>query len=77
MSTTWAPIASTRPLHGRMVLTVEPGLYIPSDDDIPDAYRGIGIRIEDNVVVTDQGHDILTADVPKQVADIEQLMANK
>ncbi|HBM27952.1 MAG TPA: Xaa-Pro aminopeptidase [Halomonas sp.] len=69
--------ATPRPLEPGMVLTVEPGLYIPSDDDIPDAYRGIGIRIEDNVVVTDQGHDILTADVPKQVADIEQLMANK
>ena len=69
--------ATPRPLEPGMVLTVEPGLYIPSDDDIPEAYRGIGIRIEDNVVVTDQGHDILTADVPKQVADIEQLMANK
>lgn len=69
--------ATPRPLEPGMVLTVEPGLYIPSDNDIPEAYRGIGIRIEDNVVVTDQGHDILTADVPKQVADIEQLMANK
>ena len=60
-----------------MVITVEPGLYIPSDDDIPDAYHGIGIRIEDNVVVTKDGHAVLTADVPKQVADIEALMAKK
>ena len=64
-----------RPLAPGMVLTVEPGLYIPSDDDIPDAYHGIGIRIEDNVVVTKDGHAVLTADVPKQVADIEALMA--
>jgi len=69
--------ATPRPLMPGMVLTVEPGLYIPCDDDIPEAYRGIGIRIEDNVVVTEQGHDILTADVPKQVEDIEKLMANK
>ena len=64
-----------RPLTPGMVLTVEPGLYIPSDADIPDAYRGIGIRIEDNVVVTVDGHDVLTEDVPKQVAEIEALMA--
>lgn len=64
-----------QPLTPGMVLTVEPGLYIPSDADIPDAYRGIGIRIEDNVVVTVDGHDVLTEDVPKQVAEIEALMA--
>lgn len=66
-----------RPLVSGMVLTVEPGLYIPSDDDIPDAYQGIGIRIEDNVVVTNEGHEVLTADVPKQVVEIEALMAKK
>lgn len=66
-----------RPLVAGMVLTVEPGLYIPSDDDIPAAYRGMGIRIEDNVVVTNEGHEVLTADVPKQIADIEVLMAKR
>lgn len=66
-----------RPLVSGMVLTVEPGLYIPSDDDIPDAYQGIGIRIEDNVVVTNEGHEVLTAGVPKQVDEIEALMAKK
>ncbi|MGP9765115.1 Xaa-Pro aminopeptidase [Halomonas sp. AOP13-D3-9] len=66
-----------RPLVAGMVLTVEPGLYIPSDDDIPDAYQGIGIRIEDNVVVTNEGHAVLTADVPKQIVEIEALMAKK
>lgn len=58
-----------------MVLTIEPGLYIPDADDIPQAFRGIGIRIEDNVAVTASGHEILTDSVPKRVADIEQLMA--
>lgn len=63
-----------RPLAPGMVLTVEPGLYIPDDDDIPAAFRGIGIRIEDDIVVTAEGCEVLTADVPKQVADIEALM---
>lgn len=65
-----------RPLEAGMVLTVEPGLYIPDAADIPAAYRGIGIRIEDNVVVTAQGHEVLTDQVPKRVADIEALMAS-
>ncbi|MDN6180324.1 MAG: Xaa-Pro aminopeptidase [Halomonas subglaciescola] len=66
-----------RPLEAGMVLTVEPGLYIPDAEDIPERYRGIGIRIEDDVVVTATGHDVLTADVPKRVVEIEALMANK
>ncbi|NGO89016.1 MAG: Xaa-Pro aminopeptidase [Halomonas sp.] len=64
-----------RPLAPGMVLTIEPGLYIPCDDDIPSAYRGIGIRIEDNVVVTALGGEVITDGVPKQVEAIEQLMA--
>ncbi|MBR2513566.1 MAG: Xaa-Pro aminopeptidase [Halomonas sp.] len=66
-----------RPLVEGMVLTIEPGLYVPEDDELPAAYRGIGIRIEDNVVVTSAGYEVLTSGVPKQVAEIEQLMANK
>jgi len=66
-----------RPLEAGMVLTVEPGLYIPDAEDIPAAYRGMGIRIEDDVVVTATGYEVLTADVPKRVADIEALMASK
>lgn len=66
-----------RPLEAGMVITVEPGLYIPNDDDIPDDYRGIGIRIEDDVVVTAEGHEVITSDVPKEMDDIEALMANK
>lgn len=65
------------PLAPGMVLTVEPGLYIPDEPDIPAAFRGIGVRIEDNVVVTAQGHDVLTDQVPKRIADIEALMAGE
>ncbi|MFW6346971.1 MAG: M24B family metallopeptidase, partial [Halomonas sp.] len=63
-----------RPLVPGMVLTVEPGLYVPAEDDIPEAFRGIGIRIEDDVVVTADGHEVLTAGVPKRVDEIEALM---
>ena len=65
-----------RPLEPGMVLTVEPGLYIPADEDIPDAFRGIGIRIEDDVAVTADGREVLTDGVPKRVDEIEALMAN-
>lgn len=58
-----------------MVLTVEPGLYIPPDDKTaPAKYRGIGIRIEDDVLVTADGNRNLTAKVPKDPAEIEALM---
>ena len=64
----------SRRLEPGMVLTVEPGLYVGADDDIaPAEMRGIGIRIEDDVLVTADGHDILTAAAPKQIADIEAL----
>lgn len=67
--------ASPRPLVPGMVLTVEPGLYVPENAEVDAAYRGIGIRIEDNLVVTAEGNDILTHGVPKDVVDIEALMA--
>lgn len=66
-----------RALKPGMVLTVEPGLYVPADDDIPEAFRGIGIRIEDDVAVTADGHEVLTAGVPKAVEEIEALMVKK
>lgn len=59
-----------------MVVTVEPGLYIAPDDETVEAkWRGIGIRIEDDVVVTENGPRVLTANVVKTVEDIEALMA--
>lgn len=65
----------SRPFAPGMVLTVEPGLYIPADDkDAPKQYRGIGIRIEDDVLVTEDGNINLTAKCPKQADEIEELM---
>ncbi len=64
-----------RLLEPGMVLTIEPGLYIPADcKTVAEKWRGIGIRIEDDLLVTDDGHEILTSGVPKTVADIEALM---
>ncbi len=65
-----------RPLEPRMVFTVEPGIYIPADaEDVPPAFRGIGVRIEDDVLVTDTGHEVLSAAAPKQVEEVEALRA--
>ena len=64
-----------RPLVPGNVLTVEPGCYIRPADGVPEAFWNIGIRIEDDALVTDSGCDILTAGTPKSVADIEALMA--
>ncbi|MGJ8693416.1 MAG: Xaa-Pro aminopeptidase [Thalassotalea sp.] len=59
-----------------MVMTIEPGLYIPSDDvDVDEKWRGIGIRIEDNILVTESGYENLTTTAPKTIAAIEALMA--
>jgi len=67
---------SSKPFAPGMVLTVEPGLYIPPDDkSAPSKYRGIGIRIEDDVLVTSDGNRNLTAKVPKDPDEIEALMA--
>ena len=62
-----------RPLVPGMVLTVEPGLYIRAADDVPAAFHGIGIRIEDDALVTEAGCELITAAAPKAVADIEAL----
>jgi Xaa-Pro aminopeptidase len=66
-----------RPLQEGMTLTVEPGLYIAPDcEEVDPRWRGIGIRIEDDVVVTATGNHILSHKVPKTVAEIEALMAS-
>jgi len=65
-----------RPLEPGMVLTVEPGLYFASGlPGIPDAYRGIGVRIEDDVLVTPDGHRVLSHAVPKSADEILALRA--
>jgi len=63
-----------RPLRPGMVLTVEPGCYIRPADDVPQALWNIGIRIEDDVVITENGNEVLTEAAPKSVATIEELM---
>jgi Xaa-Pro aminopeptidase len=63
-----------RPLEPGMTLTVEPGLYIRAADDVPERLRNIGIRIEDDVVVTQGACEVITAEAPKGIAEIEALM---
>ncbi|MGQ0697716.1 MAG: Xaa-Pro aminopeptidase [Panacagrimonas sp.] len=65
-----------RPFEPGMVMTVEPGLYIqPGTPGVNKKFWGIGVRIEDDVLITKTGHEVLTGGVPKTVRDIEQLMA--
>jgi Xaa-Pro aminopeptidase len=64
-----------RKLEAGMAFTIEPGLYIPADDmTAPAELRGIGIRIEDNIVVTKNGHENLTVDAPKEIQELEALI---
>jgi Xaa-Pro aminopeptidase len=64
-----------RPLEARNALTVEPGIYIsPNDMSAPAEYRGIGVRIEDDVLVTENGHFVLTHDIPKDPDELERCL---
>ncbi len=65
----------SRALEPGVIMTVEPGLYIsPETKDVPEKYSGIGVRIEDDVLCTNNGPRVLTSKVPKQVEEIEELM---
>ncbi len=65
---------TARPLAPGMVITIEPGLYIAADaPDVPEEYRGIGVRIEDDVAITATGNEVLTAACPKEIAELEAL----
>jgi Xaa-Pro aminopeptidase len=65
-----------RPLEPGFVLTIEPGVYIPADaEDVDERWRGIGVRIEDDVVVTKAGRDVLTVGIPKEVDEVEAACA--
>jgi Xaa-Pro aminopeptidase len=66
-----------RALEPGMVLTVEPGLYIDAGRDVPKAFRNIGIRIEDDVLVTREGCEVLTADAPKSIEALEEIVAHE
>jgi Xaa-Pro aminopeptidase len=66
-----------RPLQAGMTLTVEPGCYIRPADSIPEELWNIGIRIEDDVLITAQGNEVLTRDAPKTVQEIEEVMRHE
>jgi len=65
-----------KPLEIGMVITIEPGIYISSQADVPQQYKGIGIRIEDNIAIRENGNIVLTNAVPKTINEIEALMAS-
>lgn len=64
-----------RRIEPGMVFTIEPGLYIPANDEHRDL-AGIGVRIEDNILVTENGHEVLTVGCPKEVADLEAIIGS-
>lgn len=74
----YKPGGESRPYQPGMVITIEPGLYIQNyDNSVEEKWRGIGIRIEDDVLITPDAAEILSGDVPKTAADIEALMQGK
>lgn len=66
-----------RELEPGMALTVEPGLYIAANKDVPERWWNIGVRIEDDALVTADAHEVLTVDTPKTIADIEAVMRDR
>ena len=63
---------ASRVLEPGMVLTVEPGIYISEDDEtVEERWRGIGVRIEDDILITESGWENLTADIPREVDEVE------
>ncbi len=64
-------------LEPGMVFTIEPGIYVNSKSDAPEKFRGIGIRIEDDILITKSGNKNLTEAVPKEISEIEALMASE
>ncbi|MGH7327741.1 MAG: aminopeptidase P N-terminal domain-containing protein, partial [Polyangiaceae bacterium] len=63
-----------RPLEPGMVMTVEPGLYVQRDLDVPERFKGIGVRIEDDILCTQSGPENLTRAIPKEVDELESLV---
>jgi Xaa-Pro aminopeptidase len=66
-----------RPLAAGMVMTVEPGLYVQPDLDVPARWKGIGIRIEDDVLCTSGDPDVITAAIPKEASDLEAIVGSE
>jgi len=70
------PKGKSRKFQAGMVLTIEPGIYISKKNkNVPSEYRGIGVRIEDDVLVTKKGCEVLTQKLPKEINEIESIMA--
>jgi Xaa-Pro aminopeptidase len=68
-------VSSGDTLAEGMIITIEPGLYIPvNDEKLPSAYHGFGIRIEDDILVTKDGYEVLSRNIPKETDEIEKLM---
>ncbi|MCX6281865.1 MAG: M24 family metallopeptidase [Bacteroidetes bacterium] len=71
-------VAAGDTLRQGMIITVEPGIYIPVNDTVqPAAGRGFGVRIEDDILVTADGHEVLSKGIPKEIAEIARLMRKK
>jgi Xaa-Pro aminopeptidase len=71
---TYAVAGDSRPLAAGMVLTIEPGLYVPADSDAPAHLRGIGVRIEDDILVTDDGAEVLSRELPTDPEAVTDLV---
>jgi Xaa-Pro aminopeptidase len=66
-----------RPLRAGMVMTIEPGIYIAEDcEAVEPKWRGIGVRIEDDILLTADGHEVLSAGAPKTIAEIEAVVGS-
>ena len=63
-------------IENSMVVTIEPGIYISSKSSVDEKWKGIGVRIEDNILVTDQGNENLTQSAPVDPKEIEALMSS-
>jgi Xaa-Pro aminopeptidase len=70
------PEDAYRALEPGMVMTVEPGIYVQADLDVPDRWKGIGVRIEDDILCTTSEPEVLTAAIPKEVADLEAIVGS-
>ncbi|XP_042490784.1 intermediate cleaving peptidase 55, mitochondrial isoform X1 [Macadamia integrifolia] len=69
-------VSNDRSLKPGVVITIEPGVYIPNSFDGPERYQGIGIRIEDEVLITETGHEVLTGSMPKEIQHMKSLLNN-